>query len=51
MEDQMMTALVVYKALRLPVLVIAITFITFYLYSKKRRELVETPKYRMLDED
>ncbi|HMV44047.1 MAG TPA: cbb3-type cytochrome c oxidase subunit 3 [Leptospiraceae bacterium] len=47
----MMTALVVYKALRLPVLVIAIMFITFYLYSKKRRELVETPKYRMLDED
>jgi hypothetical protein len=46
-----MTLLMIYKSLRLPILMIAISYITFYLYSKKRRELVELPKYRMLDED
>lgn len=43
--------LIIYKALRLPVLVFAIGFIIFYLYSKKRRDKVEEPKYRMLEED
>jgi hypothetical protein len=45
MEDQVMNALMIYKALRLPVLILAIAYITFYLYSKKRRELVETTNY------
>lgn len=51
MEDQVMSALMIYKALRLPVMILAISYITYYLYSKKRREAVEVPKYRMLDED
>ncbi|MBP9889900.1 MAG: cbb3-type cytochrome c oxidase subunit 3 [Leptospiraceae bacterium] len=51
MDDQVMSALMIYKSLRLPVMILAICYITFYLYSKKRKEAVETPKYRMLDED
>ena len=51
MEEQVMNALMVYKSLRLPVMILAIAYITFYLYSKKRRDAVEIPKYRMLDED
>jgi hypothetical protein len=46
-----LTLLVIYKALRLPVLVIALGFIIFFLYKKNNREAVETPKYRMLEED
>ena len=46
-----MDILMVYKALRLPVLVIAITFIIFYVYNRKRRDKMEEPKYRMLEED
>lgn len=45
------TLLLVYKALRLPVLVIALAFIIYYLYNKKNRNRVEEPKYRMLEED
>lgn len=45
------TLLIVYKALRLPVLVIALGFIIYYLYNKKNRNRVEEPKYRMLEED
>jgi cbb3-type cytochrome oxidase subunit 3 len=46
-----MDILMVYKALRLPVLVIAITFIIFYVYNRKRKDKMEEPKYRMLEED
>lgn len=45
------TLLLIYKALRLPILVIALAFIVYYLYNKKNRERVEQPKYRMLEED
>lgn len=45
------TLLLVYKALRLPVLVIALAFIIYYLYNKKNRNRMEEPKYRMLEED
>ncbi|PJZ70460.1 CcoQ/FixQ family Cbb3-type cytochrome c oxidase assembly chaperone [Leptospira perolatii] len=41
----------IYKSLRLPLLVLAITIITFYVYSRKRKERMENPKYRMLEED
>lgn len=44
--------LVIYKSLRLPVLVAALLFITWYTYgSKTRRERIEQAKYRMLEED
>ncbi|MCP5500076.1 MAG: cbb3-type cytochrome c oxidase subunit 3 [Leptospiraceae bacterium] len=43
--------LLIYKSLRLPILVIAIGYIIFYVYSKKRRTQIEEPKYRMLEED
>jgi len=45
------TLLVIYKALRLPVLVIAMGFIIYYVYNKKNREIIESPKYKMLEED
>lgn len=45
------TLLLIYKALRLPVLVIAMGFIVYYLYNKKNRNRMEEPKYRMLEED
>lgn len=47
----MMDLLIIYKGLRLPLLVIAIGYIIFYVYSKKRRDRMEEPKYRMLEED
>ncbi|MDX1958506.1 MAG: cbb3-type cytochrome c oxidase subunit 3 [Leptospiraceae bacterium] len=43
--------LMIYKGLRLPVLILALSYITYYLYSKKNREKMEIPKYRMLEED
>ena len=43
--------LLIYKALRLPLLGLAIVFITFYVYNRKRKEHFENPKYRMLEED
>ncbi|EPG75663.1 hypothetical protein LEP1GSC058_0571 [Leptospira fainei serovar Hurstbridge str. BUT 6] len=41
----------IYKALRLPVLVIAIAIIFAYVYGRKRKDRMEKPKYRMLEED
>ncbi|EQA36132.1 hypothetical protein LEP1GSC050_1105 [Leptospira broomii serovar Hurstbridge str. 5399] len=41
----------IYKALRLPVLVIAIAIIFAYVYARKRKDRMEKPKYRMLEED
>ncbi|MCB1178872.1 MAG: CcoQ/FixQ family Cbb3-type cytochrome c oxidase assembly chaperone [Leptospiraceae bacterium] len=49
MDD--ITLLVIYKSLRLPLLVIALLVIFFHTYRKKNRESMETPKYRMLEED
>lgn len=49
MNEEML--LLIYKSLRLPVLVIALSFITWYVYSKKRKEEMEAPKYNMLKED
>ncbi len=46
-----MDILIIYKALRLPVLVIAMLYITMYVYNKRRKESIESPKYRMLEED
>jgi hypothetical protein len=44
--------LIAYKALRLPLLVLALGFITWYVYGgRKRRAQMEEPKYRMLEED
>ncbi|MCW7470856.1 cbb3-type cytochrome c oxidase subunit 3 [Leptospira kanakyensis] len=43
--------LLVYKSLRLPVLVIAISYITYYVYKKRTKDEMEKPKYRMLEED
>ena len=43
--------LVIYKGMRLPVLMVAIIFIVFYVYNRKRKEHLENPKYRMLEED
>jgi cbb3-type cytochrome oxidase subunit 3 len=48
MEQELLT---IYKAIRLPLLVFALTFIIFYVYNKKRKDRLEAPKYRMLDED
>lgn len=45
------TLLVIYKALRLPVLVIALGYIFYYVYNKKRKEQLEAPKYKILEED
>ncbi len=46
-----MTLLIIYKGLRLPVLVLAIGYITYHVYKKRKKEEVERPKYRMLEED
>lgn len=44
--------LVIYKSLRLPLLVVALGFITWYAYgNKKRRDTIEQAKFRMLEED
>jgi hypothetical protein len=44
--------LVIYKSLRLPILVAALLFITWYTYGNKaRREKIEQAKFRMLEED
>lgn len=44
--------LVIYKSLRLPVLVLALGFITWYTYgNQRRRETIEQAKFRMLEED
>lgn len=43
--------LVIYKAIRLALLVIGLGFITWYVYNKKRDKSIEEPKYRMLEED
>ena len=44
--------LIFYKSLRLPVLMIAMGFITWFTYgSKKRRDAIEQAKFRMLEED
>ena len=48
MEDSI---LVIYKSLRLPVLVAAIIYIIIYVYNSKRKEQLEKPKYRMMEED
>ncbi|MCE9502073.1 MAG: cbb3-type cytochrome c oxidase subunit 3 [Leptospira sp.] len=45
------TLLVIYKSLRLPVLIAAIIYIVIYVYNSKRKEQLERPKYRMLEED
>ncbi|WP_411822483.1 cbb3-type cytochrome c oxidase subunit 3 [Leptospira sp. 'Mane'] len=41
----------IYKALRLPVMILAISIIVLYVYRKSRKERIEEPKYRMLEED
>ncbi|XDD48839.1 cbb3-type cytochrome c oxidase subunit 3 [Leptospira sp. WS92.C1] len=41
----------IYKFARLPLLVLAITLITFYVYNRKRKTQMEDPKFRMLEED
>ena len=44
--------LIIYKSFRLPLLMVAMGFITWYTYcSKKRRVIIEEAKFRMLDED
>jgi hypothetical protein len=44
--------LIIYKSFRLPLLMVAMGFITWYTYgSKKRRERIEEAKFRMLEED
>lgn len=43
--------LLIYKSMRLPILVIAIAYITYYVYKKRSKEEMEKPKYRMLEED
>jgi cbb3-type cytochrome oxidase subunit 3 len=46
-----MDLLVIYKFVRLPFLVLALSYIIFYVYNGKRRDRMEEPKYRMLEED
>ncbi|MDZ4726320.1 MAG: cbb3-type cytochrome c oxidase subunit 3 [Leptospira sp.] len=43
--------LLIYKSLRLPFLVIAIGYITYYVYKKRTKEEIERPAHRMLEED
>jgi hypothetical protein len=43
--------LIIYKGLRLPLLVIAIGYITYYVYKKRTKEEIERPAKRMLEED
>ncbi|GBF51873.1 cytochrome oxidase maturation protein [Leptospira ryugenii] len=43
--------LIVYKGLRLPVLVLAIGYIIYYVYKVRTKEEVERPAQRMLEED
>ncbi len=43
--------LILYKSLRLPVLIIAVVYVFFYVYNKKRKDRLEAPKYKMLEED
>lgn len=43
--------LIIYKSLRLPILIIAVVYVFFYVYNKKRKDKLEEPKYRMLEED
>ena len=45
------TLLIIYKSLRLPLLVIALLYVVVHVYRKRNREMMETPKYRMLEED
>ncbi|EPG67106.1 cbb3-type cytochrome c oxidase subunit 3 [Leptospira wolffii] len=44
-------ALQIYKSLRLPVMVIAISIIILYVYRRSRKDRMESPKFRMLEED
>ena len=46
-----MDTLQIYKALRLPIMMIAIFIIALYVYRRSRKERIEEPKYRMLEED
>lgn len=46
-----MDLLIIYKALRLPVLVFALGVITFILYKKKNRKEFEVAKIRMMEEE
>ncbi|TGJ98462.1 cbb3-type cytochrome c oxidase subunit 3 [Leptospira langatensis] len=41
----------IYKALRLPLLGFSILYIIFYVYKSSRKERMEEPKYKMLEED
>lgn len=43
--------LVIYNALRLPVMIVGMLFITLYVYNRKKEEHMESPKYRMMEED
>lgn len=43
--------LILYKSLRLPVLIAAVAFVFYYVFSKKRKKRLEEPKYKMLEED
>ncbi|MDF3819929.1 cbb3-type cytochrome c oxidase subunit 3 [Leptospira sp. 96542] len=43
--------LLIYKSLRLPLLVLAIGYITYYVYKQRTKDEMEKPKYRMLEED
>ena len=43
--------LIIYKSLRLPILIAAVLYVFFYVYNKKRKDKLEAPKYTMLEED
>jgi cbb3-type cytochrome oxidase subunit 3 len=43
--------LILYKSVRLPILILAVGYVFFYVYNKKRKDQLEEPKYRMLEED
>ncbi|TGL58385.1 cbb3-type cytochrome c oxidase subunit 3 [Leptospira sarikeiensis] len=41
----------IYKSLRLPILFLSILIISLYVYRNSRKERMEKPKFRMLEED
>lgn len=43
--------LTLYKAVRLPLLVFVLAYIIFYVYKRGRKDEMESPKFRMLEDD
>jgi len=43
--------LIFYKSFRLPLLILVLSYILYFLYNKRNREKMEIPKYRMMEED